>query len=151
MTNIKIETIIGESIDIPLYDKVTVITGNSSSGKTKMINWLKACKKVPKEVKYSSIDLNNIIIISDEDDIEHIINSQTSGNYIFIDHYSFLENNVDLYNFIRKSKNIFIIMGHRNTSGLTSQDAVLMMEHDGKHYVCKQIYPNGIFKPIENI
>ncbi len=151
MTSIRIETNMGETMEIPIYDKVTVITGSSSSGKTKLINWLRACKNVPLEVKDSSIKLEDIILITDNDSVTHILNEQPIGKYIFIDHYSFIENRIELYDFIKNSENIFIIMGHRNTSGLTSQDAVLVMRHDGKHYHCEQVYPDGMFKPIETI
>ncbi|MDD6223605.1 MAG: hypothetical protein PUB18_01215 [bacterium] len=33
---------------IPIYDKVTVITGNSATGKTKMMKFLYACKQAKK-------------------------------------------------------------------------------------------------------
>ena len=116
-----------------------------------MINWIKACKDIPKEVKYSSIKLEDIIIINDIDYAKHIINDKPIGKYIFIDHYSFMENDDSIFNFIQNSKNIFIVMGHRNTSGLTSQDVILTLIHDGKNYRCEQIYYNGLLNPLEVI
>lgn len=57
----------------------------------------------------------------------------------------------ELLTFLYDSKNIFIIIGHRNVSELTSQDAVLAMKCDGNNYICEQIYKNGILNPIERV
>lgn len=151
MNDIIIKTKAGDSLEIPIYDKVTVITGNSSSGKTKMIRWLQACLRVPEEVTYSTVRLEDILVISENESLQFIMNNNTVNKYIFIDHYSFVANNKGLIEFITESNNKFIIIGHRNTSGLTSQDAVLRMRHDGRCFICEQIYSKGILKPIEQV
>ena len=151
MNNISIKTNNGESIEIPLYNRIMIITGNSASGKTKMLKMLNACKNVHQEVKESSINVDDIVIITDKHQLRSIIDNNVKGKYIFIDHYSFMENDKSIYNFIKTSNNIFVIMGHRNAKGLAIQDAILTLEHDGKNYTCKQVYEHGLFKPLVQV
>ena len=139
-------------LHIPIYDKITVITGDSATRKTKMMGFLKACKNARKNNTKieSSIEINDILLVSDEDMLKMIIEKNESKKIIFIDRF----NNVyseELLTFMNDSKNIFIIMGHRNISELTSQDAVLAMKCDGNNYRCEQVYKNGILHPIERI
>lgn len=142
----------GTELHIPIYDKITVITGDSATGKTKMMGFLKACKNARKNNTKieSSIDINDILLVSDEDMLKMIIEKNESEKIIFIDRF----NNVyseELLTFMNDSRNIFIIIGHRNISELTSQDAVLAMQCDGNNYYCEQIYKNGILHPIERV
>ena len=147
MNNIEIETKIGETLRIPIFDRITVITGNSSTGKTKLIKWLKACKMVPNDIVKTTIDLNKVVFITEQNDMDYVMNKGLEDYIVFIDHYSFFEDNNELRNFILYSKNIFIVIGHRNTSALTSQDAILYLDYDGMHYTCKQVYENGPLNP----
>lgn len=137
---------------IPIYDKVTVITGDSATGKTKMLNFLKECKNASRnqiEVK-STINLEDIIIVDDNYFLDIIIEKQEKSKTIFIDRANLLIND-NVLNFMNKSNNVFILIGHGNVSKLASQDAVLSLKHDGKKYVCTKMYPNGILKPLEKI
>ena len=137
---------------IPIYDKITVITGDSATGKTKMMGFLRACKNAMKNnIKIeSTINLNDILLVSDEDTLNLLIKKGENGKIIFIDRFNslFCE---EVLKFMTNSKNIFIIMGHRNISELTSQDAVLNMKCDGTNYYCEQIYKNGILNPVERV
>lgn len=138
------------SLEIPIYDKISVITGDSSTGKTKMMQFLKACKNAWRNnVKIeSNINLKDIILVDNEYTLESVIIRKESGKFIFIDRFNILVNN-DILNFMKDSKNIFVIIGHRNISELTSQDAVLRMKCDGNNYICEQIYKHGILYPLE--
>ena len=97
-------------LHIPIYDKITVITGDSATGKTKMMRFLKACKNARKNnVKIeSSIDMDDILLVTDEDMLKMIIRTNEHEKIIFIDRF----NNVyseELLTFMNDSKNIFII------------------------------------------
>lgn len=142
----------GETLYIPLYDKVTVITGESATGKTKMLDWLKACKVAytSNEIIESSVNLEDIIVVQDREMVDSLIQLNVECKIIFIDRVS-LFHSLALAEFIQSSKNLFILLGHRNVTELTSQDAVLGLRHDGKHYNCYQIYENGLFSPTEII
>lgn len=139
-------------LHIPIYDKITVITGDSATGKTKMMNFLKACKSAKKnnEKIEASINLEDILLVFDEDTIKLLIENKEEGKIIFIDRFNTMQSK-ELIEFVNESKNIFIIMGHRNVSELTSQDAVLNMKCDGNSYKCEQIYGNGILNPTERL
>ena len=139
-------------LHIPIYDKITVITGDSATGKTKMMNFLKACKRAKKNNTKieSSVNLDDILLVFDEDTIKLIIEKKEKDRIIFIDRFNTVYSE-KLEKFMTESKNIFIIMGHRNTSELTSQDAVLNMKCNGNNYECEQIYKNGILNPIERL
>lgn len=142
----------GTELHIPIYDKITVITGDSATGKTKMMGFLKACKNARKNnVKIeSSIDMDDILLVTDEDMLKMIIRTNEHEKIIFIDRFNNIYSQ-ELLTFMNHSKNIFVIMGHRNISELTSQDAVLAMKCDGNNYSCEQIYKNGILHPIERL
>lgn len=154
MDNLYIKTKDNNSLYIPIKDKISVITGNSASGKTKMINWLIACKKVikynPNEIIECSTNLDDIEILTNENDIKALLDNKYNNKIIFIDRLN-LYITEQLLDYMRDSKNIYIVTGHRNISEITGQDAVLGMKHDGKNYICYLIYENGLMKPTELI
>lgn len=139
-------------ISIPIYDKITVITGDSATGKTKMINFIKAClNSVRNQAEIeTSINLDDIIIIDDKYTMESVIKNDEKKKIIFIDRFNILVDK-NILQFIQKSQNIFILIGHRNLSELTMQDAVLIMKHDGHSYRCSQLYEHGILNPAEKV
>lgn len=139
-------------LHIPIYDKITVITGDSATGKTKMMNFLKACKSAKKNNTKieSSVNIDDILLVFDEDTLKLIMEKKEEGRIIFIDRFNTMQSQ-EIAKFMDESKNIFIIMGHRNVSELTSQDAVLNMKCDGNNYQCEQIYINGILNPTERL
>lgn len=136
-------------LHIPIYDKITVITGNSSTGKTKMVSFLKACKSSKRNGANieSSIPLDDIVLISDEYTLNLMMAGNEKNKIIFIDRFNILATN-ELMQFMHTSNNLFIILGHRNITELTSQDAVLSMQCTGNSYICKQMYKNGIMHPF---
>lgn len=135
---------------IPIYDRITVITGDSANGKTKMMKFLDACKKAKNNnVKVTSnVDINDIILVYDECTLQLLLEKRESKKIIFIDRFNRLFSK-ELLHFMQESDNIFIILGHRNISELTSQDAVLYMICDGSNYRCEQVYKNGILNPLQ--
>lgn len=139
-------------LNIPIYDRITVITGDSATGKTKMMKFLDACKKAKKnQIKIeANVNIDDIILVDDEYTLQLMIEKNESKKIIFIDRFNTLFSD-ELLKFMSKSDNMFIIMGHRNVSELTSQDAVLNMICDGNNYRCEQVYKNGILNPIERV
>ena len=139
-------------LHIPIYDKITIITGDSATGKIKMMRFLKAYKNARKNNTKieSTINLNDILLVSDENMINLIMDKKEHEKIIFIDRFHTIYSK-KLVTFMNESKNIFIIIGHRNVSELTSQDAVLTMRCDGTNYYCEQIYKNRLLHPIERI
>ncbi len=120
----------------------------------KFFNFLRALKSVQKhggkEILESTIDISTIELVNDESFAELILQQNIEEKIIFIDRMNvFLS--PQLKSFIHNSNNLFILMGHRNISELTSQDAVLGLKHDGINYECYQIYKNGILNPTDKI
>lgn len=147
MSSIIIETPYNK-ISIPLYDKITVITGDSATGKTKMINLLDSIKKTYKNdtsIK-ANINLDSVVIVTDKYTLNLMEKTNETNKIVFIDRGNVVLDR-DSIEFIHESNNIFIIMGHRNISGITSQDAILGLKHDGITYSCYQIYEYGIMNP----
>lgn len=147
MSEIKLVTKSNATVLIPLYDRVSVITGDSASGKTKLFRFLKACQGAPTEVTSATIDLNKMLFIDSQYDLDNFDFDHYEGYMVFIDHFSFLQDSRKLLKFIDESKNTFIIMGHGNVTRLTWQDPVLYLEHDGTNFICKQVFARGLFHP----
>lgn len=152
MSSIIIKTKDGTTMELPIYDKITVITGDSATGKTKLIKWIQSCKNVykdnPAEIIEHTMDLNDIIIIDSKESVDNLLTSDYSYKYIFIDRFNTL-NTKELTNYVINSNNVFILIGHGNIEEYASQDAVLGIKHDGKHYGFYQIYKYGLFKPMK--
>ena len=78
------------------------------------------------------------------------IKCDIKGKIIFIDRGNILLDDENI-KFLHESNNIFIVMGHRNITGITSQDAILGLDHDGINFTCYQIYEKGILYPRDII
>ena len=140
------------TIVIPIYDKISVITGDSATGKTKMLRLLNSIKKSVDsgEKIESNIQLDDIVIINDKYTLDLTIKCDIKGKIIFIDRGNILLDDENI-KFLHESNNIFIVMGHRNITGITSQDAILGLDHDGINFTCYQIYEKGILYPRDII
>lgn len=142
------------TIHIPIYDKVTVITGNSGSGKTLLVNTIDLLCKVfsmdQNKILESTINMNDIIVVRDKVGLELLLKENPSGKFIFIDRMNMLYCD-ELDKFMDESKNLFVVFGHGDISELTGQDAVLGLKSNGKDFECYRIYARGLLHPTESI
>ena len=140
------------TIHIPIYDKVTVITGDSATGKTKLLNVLLACKGVSEtnqdEVLESTINISDIVVVRNKDDLTSVLSQNLQKKYIFIDKMNLLYCD-ELDKFMDESKNIFVVNGHWDIAELTGQDAVLGLKHNGTDFECYKVYARGLLHPTD--
>ncbi len=141
-------------MDLPIYDKVSVITGYSATGKTKLLNWIKACKELysinPKDITECSKNFDDILIITTKEECKSLLLAGYSHKIIFIDRFNYISNE-ELNNFVINSENIFILVGHGNTANFASQDAILGVRYEKGEYHFYQIYENGILNATDII
>lgn len=141
--NIKTES--GTNIFIPINDKVSIIKGDSATGKTKMINYLNMLLSEPSEIKYCNMNYNNIIICKDKKEFNIFIESSKihgiKNKVVIIDRFDTMSDDEDIINFIAESQNVFIVCAHRpfdqcgyNTSSM------LGLKHDGINYEAYQLF-----------
>jgi hypothetical protein len=130
-TYFDVESKSGLHIHIPLLDKVVVIAGHSATGKTMMLNQLRALQDNPSEVKSSNIPLNKIRIVSHRADLydsNGLIN--LSDTLIFIDRYPIVVND-EIEEFMRESLNKFVVFSHAALDNVpTSIFSLLALEYD---------------------
>lgn len=102
------------TVDIRIPSLISVVTGDSSTGKTLMLNLLKDLQNAGSyKVVESNIELDDIIICTDQNDISYLLmhKDELVGKTIFIDRYDMYYSE-DLTKFIKKSPNRFILMSH---------------------------------------
>ena len=107
------------NIDMQIIGKVTVLCGDSGSGKTLLFKHIMASRNVSFPGKYSNIDLNKVTYWSD---VCHI-NYNDTNKLIMIDRYPLFKRadpNID--KFIIESKNKFIIASHVVVPGTVQSD-----------------------------
>lgn len=101
-------------VDLNTHSLISVIVGNSSTGKTFMTSVLKDIKDagVKKLIK-SNVNLDDILLCTNKDSIQAmLLNKQNiKGKLIFIDRYDIYYSD-ELDTFISDSPNKFIIMSH---------------------------------------
>lgn len=126
----RLSTLSGKSISIDLNDKVSVITGDSSTGKTMMLEFLEALKLEPTELKSSTIQLGDIEVCLTESSISILMAVNTEGKLIFIDRFEILQT-PELIKFIWESKNYFVICCHTPSKDLyINEQSVLSLSYD---------------------
>ena len=124
----------GSEITIPINAKVSVISDDSASGKTKMINYIDSLLKSG-NIAECNYDLDKIRVIKnikewnqfvEEDPIEY--------NVVFVDNFD-LTDFRESVPFIESLKNYFILCAHRRLPkcGWCSE-SYLRLEHDGLNY-----------------
>ena len=74
-TNLVIESKAGERVEIPLNNKVTILTGDSATGKTKLIKYIKLLMTDSNEIKCASIadPSNKLIVCETKNDVLGLI------------------------------------------------------------------------------
>ena len=81
-TNLAIESKAGESVEIPINNKVTILTGDSATGKTKLIRFLKLLLSDSAEIKQTSIDnvCDKVIVCESKEDVLRLIDKKVYKN-----------------------------------------------------------------------
>lgn len=64
---------------------VTILCGNSGTGKTYIVDSLRIIKSTPGLIKYSGFDPDNVLIIDRESEINQIGQDKIKGKLIIVD------------------------------------------------------------------
>lgn len=124
----------GTEIKIPINAKVSLIRGNSATGKTKMIKFI-ADILAAKEIAECNIDIEDIKVVRDTLEFDLLKASKEFTNkVIFIDKFDMTDFNESIP-FIEASNNFFIICAHRNLPKCGwCKESILELNHTKKLY-----------------
>lgn len=142
-TNLVIESKAGESVEIPINNKVTILTGDSATGKTKLIKFIKLLMSDSAEIRYASIDdiCNKVIVCESKDDVLKVIDRKVNNKIIIIDRFDSISSNKNIIKFIDESSNIFIVAAHKEFDKCGySTDSMLGLKHDGINYRAYKLF-----------
>lgn len=136
-----IKTKRGIEIKIPINNKVTIITGDAATGKTKMIHCISDLLKDKSEIIETTITPESVIVCKDTDDVKTLVNGEEKGKIIFIDRYDSIEDVKPLISFIRETSNLFVIIAHKDVPQCGyDYSSILDMHHDGIKYEAKRLF-----------
>lgn len=128
-------------IKIPINNKVTIITGDSATGKTKMIRYISDILKNKSEIIETTINLEAIVVCKDIEDIEALIQQKIKGKIIFIDRYDNIEDVNPIISFIRETGNLFVLLAHKDVPQCGyDYTSILNMYHNGTKYEAQRLY-----------
>lgn len=142
-TNLAIESKAGESVEIPINNKVTILTGDSATGKTKLIRFIKLLLSDSAEIKQTSIDnvCNKVIVCESKDDVLRLIDEKVCNKIIIIDRFDIMSSDKKIIEFMKESSNIFIVAAHKDFDQCGySTDSMLGLKHDGVHYKAYKLF-----------
>ena len=124
----------GVQVDIPINAKVTIITGFSATGKTKMINFLSDILNTH-QIAECNVQKDDIVVIKDMQSFKILLNAKDiHDKVIFIDKFDLTDFSKSIP-FLEKSHNYFIICAHRRLRKCGWEaDSILEMIHDGLKY-----------------
>ena len=138
---INIEIKSGVSIIIPINNKVNIITGDSATGKTKMVSYLDTILEDTSEVTKKSVDLSNIIICKDEKSVKEYIKQDVKNKIFIIDRFDTMSDDREIIDFMDESSNIFIVCAHKSFEQCGySTDSMLGLKHDGMSYEAYKLF-----------
>jgi ABC-type molybdate transport system ATPase subunit len=114
-TTLEIESKAGETLIIPLNNKVTILTGDSATGKTKLIRFIKLLLNDKAEIKDTSIKdiYNKIIICESKKEMLDVIKREIADKIIIVDKFDTMSDDSEIIKFIRESSNLFIVAAHK--------------------------------------
>lgn len=142
-TKFVIESKALERVEIPLNNKVTILTGDSATGKTKLIKFLRLLLSDESEIRYTSINdvCNKVIICESKKEVIDVINNRETNKIIVIDRFDLMSDDDKIINFIDDSSNIFIVAAHKAFKQCGySTDSMLGLEHDGINYTAYKLF-----------
>lgn len=127
----------GTIIKIPINAKVSIIRGDSATGKTKLIKYLSNII-MAKEVERCNYDISKIKVIRDMAEYQLFVDGKTVvNNIIFIDKFD-MTNFEESIPFIMTSENFFILCAHRNIPKCGwCKESILELEHKRRRYILK--------------
>lgn len=132
----------GISVRIPVNNKVTIITGDSATGKTKLVSYLSDLLIDKNEITETSVDLDSIIICKDKLDVEQLVKENVNNKLIFIDRFDTLDN--EIISYISRTSCHFILFAHKDVPQCGyDYSSILEMSHDGTHYEGKRLFHNA--------
>lgn len=136
-----IKTKRGIEIKIPINNKVTIITGDSATGKTKMIRYISDILKDKSEITETTVILESVVVCKDIEDVKALVDQKEKGKIIFIDRYDSIENISPLISFIRETRNLFILLAHKDVPQCGyDYTSILNMYHNGRQYVAQRLF-----------
>lgn len=142
-TDFIIESTAGERVQIPINNKVTILTCDSATGKTKLIEFIKMLIYDRSQIKYASIDrvYDKVIVCQKKDEVLNLISKSTVNKIIFIDRFDTMSSNEDIINYMNESSNIFIVAAHKAFKQCGySTDSMLGLKHDGTNYKAYKLF-----------
>lgn len=142
-TNFVIKSKAGESVEIPLNNKVTILTGDSATGKTKLIRFIKLLLSDETEIQYTSVDdiCNKVVVCESKKEVMEVIDNKTKNKIIIIDRFDIMSNDKEIIDFMDESSNIFIVAAHKAFKQCGySTDSMLGLKHDGINYVAYKLF-----------
>lgn len=124
----------GTIIDIPINAKVSIIKGNSATGKTKMIKYIFDLIAA-NEIAECNVDINKIRVIRDNSEFKILMDiKELREHIIFIDKFDTTDFKESIP-FLAESHNYFIICAHRNLPKCGwDTESLLEMKHTKKRY-----------------
>jgi len=146
---IEIRSKLGVSITIPVHNKVSILTGDSATGKSKMINCLAELLQDNSEIDYCSVgDPNKLLICKNKKDFEcHIENIKLGKKealakaIVIIDRFDTMSDDKDILEFIRDYNAIFIVCAHKSFEQCGySTNSMLGLKHDGNSYIAYKLF-----------
>jgi ABC-type dipeptide/oligopeptide/nickel transport system ATPase component len=126
---------------------VSVIAGDSGSGKSFVCDKIKAVKKFPGRLISSSIPLENIEVWRQDSDIKPNIKDKL----IILDRYPVYENKDMLIDMMKRLDNKFIVMTHTGAKSIPLDCFLkyrLVRSEDGKQIKTVDFYR---FTPVEKL
>ena len=142
-TDFIIESTAGEKVQIPINNKVTILTGDSATGKTKLMRFIKMLMYDKSEIKYASISevYDKVEVCQSKDEVLSLISKGVVNKIIFIDRFDTMSNNEDIINYMDDSSNIFIVAAHKAFKQCGySTDSMLGLKHDGTNYEAYKLF-----------
>lgn len=143
----------GKEINIPIKAKVTLIKGDSATGKTKMINEIIAMiSNNGILIDKCTVDIKHILVIRDANEFKILLNSDSEykdRKIIFIDKFELTDFKYSIP-FIENCNSFFVICCHKSLPKCGwERESIVELQHDGMHYTTKQInfsFKNGGMK-----
>lgn len=122
LSKIQIHPALNITVAINIDQMVTILCGNSGTGKTYIVDSLRIIKSTPGLIKYSGFDPDNVLIIDRESEINQIGQDKIKGKLIIVDRADRLQadTNEKLNELINKCQNTWILMKRINKESIKS-------------------------------
>lgn len=139
-TTFYIKTKSGIEVTIPINNKVTILTGDSATGKTKMCKLLSNILTDKAEVAEKTVDLDTIIVCLNEKEFINAISANPKGKIIFADRFDRVKGE-NIFDYIDESSNLYVLCAHCDIPQCGySLESLLGLKHDGKRYIAEKLF-----------